>query len=188
MRLGKATLFGVLGGAMISTGAMGADVPPMVMPAAPPPPPVVAPAPTFDWAGPYVGAYAGRLFYVVDEEFAWADWLFGGQAGYNIVNGNLLFGAEVRAGVLDDFGDLAFEGEIDARAGVILRDRVLTYVQAGIGTVGFFEYFWTIGGGVEIGIGKAISIFGEASVRQAFGAEDCCGFQVLGGINFHLGN
>ncbi len=184
MKLGKATLFGTLGAAMISTGAMAADIP-QTIPVAPPP--IAAPAPTFNWAGPYVGAYAGRIFWFDDgEDFTWADWLFGGQAGYNIVNGNFLYGAEVRAGVIDNFGDLAFEGEIDARAGVILGDRVLTYAQVGVGTVAFDEYFWTVGGGVEVGIGDAFSVFAEAGVRNAFGAE-CCEYQVMGGFNFHLG-
>ena len=188
MKFGKTTVLGALGAAFISTSAMAADVPPMVINTAPPPPPVVVVQQGFDWAGPYVGAYAGRIFWFDDgTDFTWADWLFGGQAGYNIVFGRLLAGVEFRAGVIDNFGDLAFEGGATVRAGVILGDRVLVYAEVGLGTVAFNEPFWTFGGGVEIGIGRSLSVFAEAAVRDYIG-EDGLEFMILGGVNFHLGN
>lgn len=97
----------------------------------------------------------------------------GVTAGFNIVRNRLLFGAEVRVG---DF----FPGEAPSgfdihveglgRAGFLIGDRLLAYGAGGVGTVfcccGFT--YWIAGGGLEVGLGERLSIFGEGRVFGPF--------------------
>lgn len=182
MKFRRATLFGLVGSAFIATGAMAADVPPLVVAPIAPPPPVAA---SFDWAGLYVGAYGGAFFEVnpIEREF----WVFGGQAGFNIrFGGAALAGIELRAGLADD-GAVAFEAALSGRLGVILGDKVLLYGEAGVWFVAPSVFLWTAGGGVEVGLGRSVSLFAEAALIGNIGGT-CCGLLITGGINFHPGN
>ena len=181
MRLRRATLFGFIGSAFIATSAIAADVPPLVIAPTAPPPPIAA---SFDWAGPYVGAYGGAFFELdpISREF----WVFGGQAGFNIrFGGATLAGVELRAGLIDD-GGVVFEAALSGRLGVVLGDKVLLYGEAGVWFVAPSVFLWTAGGGVEVGLSNSVSLFVEAAVVGPFGG--CCGLLITGGINFHPGN
>ena len=64
---------------------------------------------------------------------------------------------------------------------------MLAYGTAGIGTVfccGFT--YWVAGGGVELGLGERLSVFGEARVFEGFDPGFFPGFMLRAGINFHL--
>lgn len=169
----KALVIGALGAIGISTAATAADVAPIVIPA---PPPVVVPAPTpvFDWSGFYVGASA------------WMPGLAPGlQAGFNMVRGNLVIGVE---GNVIPIGLLAVGAA--ARVGVALgaEDRILPYVR--------LKAMYPIGApfvllagdvGVEVGIGRRMSIFAEAGILGAIGTGGgCCGPDLRAGLNFHF--
>lgn len=175
MKLGKAALLVAAGALFISTRAIAADAP--AMPVAAPPPPAPAAEVGFDWAGPYVGGYAGRL-----DGF----WLGGGLAGYNFVFGqNFLAGAELRAGFIND-GGVVFEGSVNARLGYLLGDRTLLYAKVGVQSPAFAFTLLNVGGGIEIALGERVSVFAEAAVSRNIGVA-CCFPTAVGGINFHLG-
>lgn len=167
----KALVAGIAGTVMMATAASAADIQ-VIVPAAPPV--VVVPvAPSFDWAGLYVGAYVAGPFEGIE---------FGGQAGFNIVRGNFLFGV---AGQVGAIGFQAITVGGTARAGLLLgeTDRILVYAAAGAkfipaGPVTFF----TAVGGVEVGIGERLSVFGEAGGIIAGGIIPT----FRAGINFHL--
>jgi opacity protein-like surface antigen len=172
-RLGMAVLAGALVSVMVSGGALAADVGPIVLPSTPPPVPL-APPPGFSFAGPYVGTYGGLL---VDEAFQ-----AGIQGGFNFVRGHVLIGAEAQVGVVFG-GRLAFEGDLNARLGVILGERFLVYGEGGIGLFAGTPIY-TAGGGVEIGLGQSLSVFAEAKAVGELG-QPLSAFQVQGGINWH---
>ncbi|MCW5716210.1 MAG: hypothetical protein KIS68_00110 [Bauldia sp.] len=167
----KALVAGIAGTVMMATAASAADIQ-VIVPAAPPV--VVVPvAPSFDWAGLYVGAYATGPFEGIEV---------GGQAGFNFVRGNLLFGAAAQVGAIS-FQAITVGGT--ARAGLLLgqTDRILVYAAAGAkfipaGPVTLF----TAVGGVEIGIGERLSVFGEAGASFLGGPFPT----FRAGINFHL--
>jgi hypothetical protein len=162
----KALIAGVAGSFAISTAAIAAD--PIFIAPPPPPPMVVAPA-GFDWSGPYAGAgilYAGALG-------------FGGQAGFNLVRGNAVFGGEVW---------IAFNGG-DAIAGAVGKigftlgatDRILAYASGGIAT-DFGAFAFVVAAGSAIALSDRLSLFAE-------------GLLIIGettalraGVNFHFGN
>ena len=162
----KALIAGIAGSFAISTAAIAAD--PIFIAPPPPPPMVVAPA-GFDWSGPYAGAgvlYLGALG-------------FGGQAGFNLVRGNTVFGGEVW---------IAFNGG-DAIAGAVGKigftlgatDRILVYASGGIAT-DFGAFAFVVAPGVAFGLGDRLSLFAEAVIIIG----ESTGFR--GGVNFHFGN
>lgn len=164
---------------MSAAGVQAADImgPIPSTPAPPPPPPPMAPA--FDWSGPYIGAYGG---YVVSA------WIQGGvQAGYNIVRGSFLAGIEAQTGVAYT-GGIGFEGNVNARLGFVLGSRFLVYGEAGVGILlPGATYLWNAGGGVEVGLGTALSLFTEAKIVGAFGGGTI-GYAFQAGLNWHPGN
>jgi len=167
----KALIAGIAGTVMMATAASAADIQ-VIVPAAPPV--VVVPvAPSFDWAGLYVGAYvAGPL----------EGYEVGGQAGFNFVRGNLLFGAAAQVGAIG-FQAITIGGT--ARAGLLLgqTDRILVYAAAGAKFIpAATATLFTAVGGVEIGIGERLSVFGEAGVAVLGGPFPT----FRAGINFHL--
>jgi outer membrane immunogenic protein len=170
----------VAASAMLMAGivaASAADIPPIIPPPSPPPPP---PAPTFDWTGPYVGIYGGHILSTPRNQA-------GVQAGFNIARGALLAGVELQAGAMFAGGTVVFEGNLNGRLGAVLGDRFLLYGEAGVGTIGFSTYTYTFGGGAEVAIADAISIFAEAKGLGAFGGG-CCVTTVQVGLNWHPGN
>jgi len=174
-------------GALLVAGAVSAnaaDLP--TLPAAPPPPPPAPVAPAFDWSGPYVGAYGGAILYPPGDPI----YQIGAQAGFNFQRGAFLVGAEAYGEyrLSTGFGNHWSAGA-NARAGAVLGERFLLYGEAGVGYVfqgGGFPV-WTAGGGVEVGLGRAASIFAEAKAIGTF-TGFCCGTQIQGGVNFHIGN
>lgn len=183
MKLVNKILAGMAGSVLMvaASASMAADIPVMVPPMAPPV--IVVPPPAgFDWQGVYVG---GVLSLGVDPSpFAVGIIGVGGQVGFNIVRGSLLFGPVLRAGVV--FGPNALVVSGGARAGVLVgaEDRLLiyggaalAYIPAGPGLV------TTAGGGVEFGIGERLSIYGETRVLIS-GGVGCC--IVMTGVNLHF--
>ncbi len=161
----------VLGSAVAANAA---DIP-MAPPAPPPPPP---PAPSFDWSGPYVGAYGGYVFGV-----GWIQ--TGAQAGYNFDMGGFVAGIEGQLGAVWTLPGLIGEANVNARAGVVLGDALL-YGEAGVGVLfpGFVPT-WNAGGGIEFAVTNDISLFGEAKALGFFGGG-VFGVTVQGGLNWHL--
>ncbi len=155
--------------------ANAADLTP-IMPAPVAPAPTM-PAPTFSWGGIYVGGYGGYLFGPGYPQL-------GAQVGYNFVSGAFLAGAEVQAGALFA-GGIAFEGNLNARAGVLLGGSVLLYGEAGVGTIAFGPFTYTFGGGAEFAVGHSASLFVETKGLGIFGGS-CCAITVQGGLNWHL--
>lgn len=169
----RALVAGIAGSVMMATAASAADIQ-VVVPAAPPV--VVVPvAPAFDWGGLYVGAYVAGPLDGIEV---------GGQAGFNFVRGNFLFGAAAQVGAAVGFQVLTVGGT--ARAGLLLgqQDRVLVFASAGAKLIPAGPSLWiSATGGVEIGIGERLSVFGEAGMIVRGGAF-LPAFRA--GINFHL--
>jgi opacity protein-like surface antigen len=183
----KRILAAGVAGAFLAAGIVAASAadlpaPPPVAPAPPPPAPM---APAFDWSGLYIGAYGGAIVGggpTVGQA--------GIQAGFNMVRGAFLAGLEAQIGAVFGAGGVAAEGDVNARLGAILGERVLLYGEAGIGALTDFTTavaFWTAGGGLEFAVGDRTSLFGEAKVLGAF-SGGCCAYVFQGGLNFHPGN
>ena len=159
---------------MNAIAANAADLTP-IMVSAPPPPPSI-PAPTFDWAGPYIGAYGGYTF---GFGFGQA----GLQAGYNFVmGGGLLAGIEAQAGVAFG-GGLGLEGDLNGRLGYILGGNFLLFGEAGLGIISGTPIY-TAGGGMEVAVGQSVSVFAEAKAMGTIGGG-IGGLTVQGGLNWH---
>jgi hypothetical protein len=197
----------IAGGFALTAPALAADVLPIVAPVevvAPPPPPA------FSWSGPYVGVFGIGLFFpaceeqvkavstLSEEEYCCWDipniYGLGAQFGFNIVRNNFLIGAEVQAGaVFPEFWDgPLFAVAANARAGFILGEKLLVYAEAGVGTtIDPQILFTTIGGGVELGIGDRLSLFGEVKAvlfpnGPIAGHDRATMVQI--GLNIHLGH
>jgi outer membrane immunogenic protein len=149
--------------ALATAPAMAAD---MRMPVKAPPP--VAPAPTFyNWSGIYIGGHAGgafgeRCFSDVVGDLGCHDndgFAGGGQIGFNIQNGQFVFGAEFSGSWADLTGSHSnaffpgdsFHSDVDTillltgRVGLAF-DRALLYVTGG-GAWVRNEFRWNDGGG-----------------------------------------
>jgi len=163
-----------------TVAANAADLSPAYPSIAPPPPPSpYVPAPSFDWSGPYVGAYGGYMFLA---GFAQA----GVQAGYNFMLGpTFLAGIEAQAGGIWAFPGLAGEANLNARVGAAFGN-VLVYGEAGAGLIYPVAWTWNAGGGVEYALSNSVSLFGEAKAVGAFGGG-LVGVSATGGVNWHFG-
>jgi opacity protein-like surface antigen len=180
MRPRTKLILGAAAAVSISTAASAAD--PMMAPGAPP-----MSAPAFDWSGPYVGAIAGL------HNEAGTSYQYGGvQFGYNFVlRDRILVGLEVETIHWKFPGWPFVSAALNGRLGFIAGDRVLLYAEAGIGT-----YFFTgtgvitAGGGVEVAVTNALSVFGEVNREFFFGGGGLVpvpftNFEL--GINYHPG-
>jgi outer membrane immunogenic protein len=181
----KSLLTGVALAALACGSALAADLPARrAMP-------VKAPEPVaygYNWSGFYIGAHAGGGFGEKCFAFAGADdgchdndgFLGGGQIGFNIQNGQFVFGAEFSGSWADITGShtslLSPPDTIHSDVNTILLltgrvgvtfDRALLYVSAGGAWVrDKFEYNsggftssekvnrtgWTVGAGLEYGL------------------------------------
>jgi hypothetical protein len=183
--IAKSALGGVVA-TLLASAAYAADVPPVVLPVVQPV--VIAPAPAgFSFAGVYAGVAAGAFFST--PGFVYENTDLQAQAGFNLVHGRLLVGVEGRALAIVASGEpFVLELGADVRVGLVLGDRVLVYGRGG-GAIflpgGGFDY--TLGGGVEVGVGQRLSMFGEA---VAYGAPGVgfLGVDLRAGINLHLGH
>ncbi len=178
MKRARRMLAGATALVMTAGAAAAADMPMMVAPTAPPP--VIAPAPTFNWAGTYAGGYVGQIA---------APLAVGGHFGFNRVNGRVVFGGEVGLGVIPAGPVLTLSTR--GRVGVTLGQRALLYGAAGIELifVGFPpQPLFSVTGGLEYAVGDRISVFGEVGLFGAIVPFGCCGFPAYRvGVNFHLG-
>jgi outer membrane immunogenic protein len=166
---------GIVGSALVTTSVLAADLPPPPAGAPPPPPPMAAPA--FDWSGPYIGAYGGVFLPATAGQA-------GIQAGFNVVRGRFLAGLEAQVGAVFGGGGFTYEAYLNGRLGFILGDRFLLYGEAGVGMLGGI-FIWTGGGGMEIALREAWSIFAEAKAIGVFGGGGIAAYTVQGGINWH---
>lgn len=163
---------------LVAAPALAADIAPIIVPA---PAPVVVPAPVptiHDWTGLYVGVYAGFQNNIPPP------YAIGGQAGFNLQRGRLVFGVQGRAGVYMPGADFHFN--IDGRVGVVLgqQGRMLAYAVGGAGFIPCcLPVHGEIGGGVEFALGNRLSVFGEA---RTFVFEGIGGLLLRGGVNIHL--
>jgi opacity protein-like surface antigen len=153
-----------------------------ITPIAPPPPPPPPPAPVFSWDGFYVGGYGGLI-----HAFGAAIAQVGAQVGFNFTSGAFLGGVELQA---EWRGPPAFASHFgvgaNARAGFIIGTNFLVYGEGGIHWQSLFApgTYWTAGGGAEMALGTAISIFAEAAAVGTF-TGFCCALQVQAGLNWH---
>ncbi|CDX56881.1 Porin [Mesorhizobium plurifarium] len=119
---------------------------------------MIAPASTFDWSGPYLGAQIGYGWardHIHDssrsdgssdysDHFNMKGGLGGVFAGYNFQNGNLVYGAEADAEISDVSGDnpdwpfgdnttakITAQGSLRGRLGYAFNDS-LVYATAGL--------------------------------------------------------
>lgn len=120
--------------------AMAADV---VYQEPPAPAPVFESAPVSTWAGPYAGLHLGYGFSgdVSDGvgSIGTSGWLGGAFGGFNLQNGQFVYGAEADVnysridgsdGVYD--ARARIDGSLRARAGVAVTDDILLYGTAGL--------------------------------------------------------
>lgn len=158
--------------------ANAADLSPAYPAPAPAPAPYV-PTPSFDWSGPYVGAYTGYTF---GAGFA----QLGAQAGYNFMFGTtFVAGIEAQAGGFWAFPGLGGEANLNGRVGAAFGNT-LVYAEAGVGLLYPVAWTWNAGGGVEYAFNNGMSVFGEAKAIGAFGGG-YIGTSVQGGLNWHFG-
>ena len=148
--------------------------------------------PAFDWSGPYIGVYAGFMRIQAATNNPAPIPRAGIQAGYNIVRGRFLAGVEVQAGIIGFTSPLALEGDLNARLGLLLGERILLYAEAGIMVLYAPSappptVLWTLSGGLEVAIGQSWSIFAEGGIARPFGGG-AQAIVVEGGLNWHLGN
>jgi opacity protein-like surface antigen len=184
MNLAKRIAVGLAGALLMfsASSAMAADVQP-VIPAQPPVVIVPPPPPGFDWQGAYVGAFLTLEFDT--DPFAVDLTVVGGQVGFNIVRGSFVFGPQLRIGYL--IPEPAIVATLGPRFGVLLgaQQRLLLYAAASLGYIPAFPaLFYTVGGGVEFGIGQRFSVFGET--RLLGGGPGCCVIITNVGANFHF--
>jgi outer membrane immunogenic protein len=201
-------------GIVCSQAALAADLPPR----APAPVYKPAPPPIFTWSGFYIGLHAGGGFGSKD----WSDPVFGGlgshdvsgaiaggQLGFNIQTGPLVFGVEADASWAGLKGShnillipgvtaetkVDFVGTLTGRAGVAF-DMALLYVKAGgawahdkydinlAGVVGASasetRWGWTVGAGLEYAFSPNWSAKVEYNYLD-FGTKDVT-FTAIGGL------
>lgn len=169
-------------GALVASGAMAADIQPVVVPG----PVVVAPPPAppgYSWTGFYVGAQAGAWF---ENDFEVHSARFVGQAGFDFeVGERFVVGAFAQAGI-NDGGD--FEWAAGARGGVALGQRALLYAATSLTNGPNGDLGVNLVGGAEFAVGQRFSIFAEGGVFHDFGDTPFVDHIVLStGVNFRFG-
>jgi outer membrane immunogenic protein len=128
-----------------------------------------------DWSGLYVGLNAGYGWSANTDYLDPTGGFGGGQIGYNIQRGNLVFGLETDlqgAGISDsnsiDKSEMNWFGTLRGRAGYAF-DRALIYGTGGLAYGGVHnagwgsetQTGWVIGGGLEYKLSPAWSVKGE---------------------------
>lgn len=129
-------------GISMAAPALAADV---VYEEPPAPAPIIESAPVSSWAGPYAGLHAGYGFggsvhdKTNDNDIETKGWLGGAFGGFNMQNGQFVYGAEADVNYNDADGSNAgvdararIDGSLRARAGVALNDDILVYGTAGV--------------------------------------------------------
>lgn len=133
----------ILGLSAMAVPALAADV---VYQEPPAPQPIIESAPVSSWAGPYAGVHLGYGFSGrVDDKTNIANdvrtkgWLGGVFGGFNMQNGQFVYGAEADINYSGIDGSNGFtsarsniDGSLRGRAGVAVNDDILVYGTAGI--------------------------------------------------------
>ena len=132
----------VLGLSVMAAPVLAADV---VYQEPPAPQPFVESAPVSTWAGPYAGVQLGYGFGgSADDKTNGNDvgtkgWLGGAFGGFNMQNGQFVYGGEADVNYSNIKGSNAglsarsrIDGSLRARAGVAVTDDVLLYGTAGV--------------------------------------------------------
>ena len=129
---------------MSAAPALAADV---VYQEPPAPAPIIESAPVSSWAGPYAGVHLGYGFSGntdattggVTTGIDTDGWLGGAFGGFNLQNGQFVYGgeADVNYNALDGSNAglesrARIDGSLRARAGVAVNDDVLVYGTAGV--------------------------------------------------------
>ena len=126
----------------LSAPAFAADV---VYQEPPAPAPIIESAPVSSWAGPYAGVHLGYGFSgsvhdrTYSNDISTNGWLGGVFGGFNMQNGQFVYGGEADVNYSGIDGSNAgqnararIDGSLRARAGVALNDDVLVYGTAGV--------------------------------------------------------
>lgn len=169
--------------------ASAADVLPVTVPVVTPV--VVPPTPVFDWAGFYLGAGTSVAFFYFAPDDRDREFHLTAYAGANFAIGaRAIAGAEAYATVwdfLDDGIELRFGAE--ARVGLLATPRLLPYAALGIAHYSFGpgNTYLTLGGGVEIAIGRSLSLDLAYDFEKGLNV-DAVGHRLTAAINFHFGN
>ena len=161
----KGLILAATGSALIATGAMAADITQIMPPTTPTYTPT-PPPPAFKWAGPYAGISTS-----VDFCKGWCWFAVNANVGYNFVAGaNFLIGAQGSIGYWYYGGADGWLIGASARAGYIFGN-VLGYAK--VGYIGYspmpLQNYYTLTGGLEVGLGHALSLFAEGGVERHFG-------------------
>ncbi|MCO5145910.1 MAG: porin family protein [Aquamicrobium sp.] len=126
----------------LSAPAFAADV---VYQEPPAPAPIIESAPVSSWAGPYAGVHLGYGFggsvhdKTVNNDIDTSGWLGGVFGGFNMQNGQFVYGGEADVNYSGVDGSNAgqdartrLDGSLRARAGVAVNDDILVYGTAGV--------------------------------------------------------
>ncbi len=134
--------------AMTLSATAGSYDPPVVAP------PVVAPASTaHDWSGFYAG-----LSYTIDVNGGLGSNLASVRLGYNIDNGNMVYGGELSAG--RTVGLAASFAHIGVRAGYKASDNLLLIGKLGYGRTSVGTNYIVLQAGGEYAVSNRVSLTG----------------------------
>jgi opacity protein-like surface antigen len=156
----KIALLATVAGAALTSATLAAD--PIVMMD---PTPVVENFSGFSWEGVYAGLYVTGQ---TDDTTPTTDWVFGagGNVGINFLLDPVLLGVEGDISVLTDNNLLPadtvdWQGQVIARAGVLVTDSVLAYGLAGFGAHSDTAAYIPVGAGLEVALTDRISLKGQ---------------------------
>lgn len=132
----------VLGLSVMAAPVLAADV---VYQEPPAPQPFIEAAPVSTWAGPYAGVQLGYGFSgkaddrTNGNDIGTKGWIGGAFGGFNMQNGQFVYGAEADVNYSNIKGSNAglearsrFDGSLRGRAGVAVTDDILLYGTAGV--------------------------------------------------------
>lgn len=199
-------ILGAAGAALLATSAIAADLPRRTQPSAP----VVQRMPVFTWTGLYAGVHAGYGFGTVTGSAGTrfqdpTGFLGGGQIGYNLQSGNVVYGLETdlsyahiqgknnTLGIAGSKNTLDYLGTVRGRVGYAF-DRFLPYLTGGfayggssisvpgVGKSSPVHYGWTLGGGIEYAITNNITaklegLYVDLSDQKVLGGAAKSGFE-----------
>ena len=143
------------------------------------------PVPTVPaWAGVYVGVFGGGLNGIGGGGLPEV----GGQFGFNFVRGSFVGGAEVEFALLLSTTGSALLPFRLARAGFLAGQSILIFATLGttVAVLPAPEFYWTAGGGIEIGMTNHLSAAFEVRAQSlAIGAPAVDAITYTFGLNWH---
>lgn len=155
---------------------------------------------TYNWNGIYAGVHAGGAFDRFDGTAAKKsrnELLLGGQVGYNVQLGNMVFGMEGdmsmngtgkgnKRGVAGSSADMRNIGTLKARAGVAF-DRVLLYGTGGL-AYGNLKVTDGLQSKTKSKMGYVVGAGAEYGITDNLSAKLEYNYVSLGKQNFQFGN